>query len=51
MADDKNIEMVVVDEHNSSKEGSSVENAVAKSGPDASTQKGVLDVHLAHDKD
>jgi hypothetical protein len=48
MADDKNIEMVGVEERNSSKEGS-VENGVAKSSTEA-TQKGVLEVYLPQER-
>jgi hypothetical protein len=43
MEDDKNIEMVDVQERNSSKEGS-VENGVVKPQTDAASQKGILDV-------
>lgn len=44
MEDDKNIEMVAVDERNSSKEGS-VENGVVKAAQtDVSSEKGILDV-------
>jgi hypothetical protein len=43
MEDDKNIEMVAVDERNSSKEGS-VENGVVKTAQADASEKGILDV-------
>jgi hypothetical protein len=49
MEDDKNIEMVAVDERNSSKEGS-VENGVVKTAQtDAASEKGILDVCPIYD--
>jgi hypothetical protein len=47
MEDDKNIEMVAVDERNSSKEGSDTENGIVKQvQTDATSEKGILDVSL-----
>jgi hypothetical protein len=45
MEGDKNIEMVGIEERNSSKEGS-VENGVVKPNTDVSSEKGILDVCL-----
>jgi hypothetical protein len=44
MEDDKNMEMVVVDERNSSKEGSVENGAVKPANTDVSQKGGVLDV-------
>jgi hypothetical protein len=44
MEDDKNIEMVAVDERNSSKEGSVENGAVKTAQTDAASEKGILDV-------
>lgn len=48
MEDDKNIEMIDVQERNSSKEGS-VENGVVKPKTDVSSEKGILDVRSIYE--